>query len=70
VGVVLERISIDPAVMNGQPCVRGRRITVRRVLYIMAEGKSREEICRDFPRLEDDDIRQALLYAARSVDER
>jgi uncharacterized protein (DUF433 family) len=43
---------------------------VKRVLYILAEGTSREGICRDFPRLEDDDIRQALLYAADSVEER
>lgn len=66
----LERISIDPAVMNGQPCVRGTRITVKRVLYVLAEGRSREEIYQDFPRLDDEDIRQALLYAADSVDGR
>lgn len=68
--LTLERISIDPAVMNGQPCVRGTRITVKRVLYILAECRSREEIYTDFPRLEDEDIRQALLYAADSVDSR
>jgi uncharacterized protein (DUF433 family) len=68
--VAQERISIEPAVMNGQPRVRGTRITVKRVLYILAEYKSREEIYKDFPRLEDEDIRQALLYAADSVDGR
>ncbi|HEV7488473.1 MAG TPA: DUF433 domain-containing protein [Thermoanaerobaculia bacterium] len=67
---MLERISIDPAVMNGQPCVRGTRITVKRVLYILAEGRGREEILADFPRLDDEDIRQALLYAADSVEGR
>ena len=56
--------------MNGQPCVRGTRITVKRVLYVLAEGRSREEIYQDFPRLDDEDIRQALLYAADSVDGR
>jgi uncharacterized protein (DUF433 family) len=68
--VAQERISIEPAVMNGQPCVRGTRITVKRVLYVLAECRNREEICKDFPRLEDEDIRQALLYAADSVDGR
>ena len=66
----LERISIDPSVMNGQPCVRGTRITVKRVLYLLAECRNREEIFKDFPRLEDEDIRQALLYAADSVEGR
>jgi len=68
--VPLERISIDPSVMNGQPCVRGTRITVKRVLYLLAECRNREEIFKDFPRLEDEDIRQALLYAADSVEGR
>lgn len=67
--MTLERISIDPAVMNGQPCIRGTRLTVRRVLYILAETNDREEIRRDYPRLDDEDIRQALLYAAASVDD-
>jgi uncharacterized protein (DUF433 family) len=68
--LTLERISIDPAVMNGQPCVRGTRITVKRVLYVLAECRNREEIYKDFPRLGDEDIRQALLYAAACIDER
>lgn len=48
--LTLERISIDPAVMSGQPCVRGTRITVKRVLYVLAECRNREEIYKDFPR--------------------
>jgi uncharacterized protein (DUF433 family) len=68
--MTLERISIDPSVMNGQPCVRGTRITVKRVLHVLAECRNREEIYKDFPRLDDEDIRQALLYAAGSVDGR
>lgn len=64
----LDCISIDPAVMNGQPCVRGTRLTVKRVLHILAEHKDRDEIPKDYPCLEDEDIRQALLYAAASVD--
>jgi uncharacterized protein (DUF433 family) len=68
--LTLERISIDPAVMSGQPCVRETRITVKRVLYVFAECRKREEIYKDFPGLEDEDIRQALLFAAESVDSR
>jgi len=68
--LTLERISIDPAVMNGQPCVRGMPITVKRVLYVLAECGNREEIFKDFPRLDDEDIRQALLYAAEFVEGR
>jgi uncharacterized protein (DUF433 family) len=68
--MTLERISIDPAVMNGQPCVRGTRLTVKRVLQILAEHSEREEIRKDYPRLTDDDIREVLLFAAASVDDR
>jgi uncharacterized protein (DUF433 family) len=65
----LERISIDPAVMNGQPCVRRTRITVKRVLYVLSAHEPRRDH-EDFPRLDDEDIRQVLLYAADSVDDR
>ncbi len=68
--MTLERISIDPTVMNGQPCVRGTRLTVKRVLHILASYKDRGELRKDYPRLEDEDIRQALLYAVASVDDR
>ena len=68
--MTLERISIDPTVMNGQPCVRGTRLTVKRVLHILANYKDRDELRKDYPRLEEEDIRQALLYAAASVDDR
>jgi uncharacterized protein (DUF433 family) len=68
--MTLEHISIDPAVMNGQPCVRGTRLTVKRVLQILAQYTDREEIRKDYPRLTDDDIREVLLFAAASVDDR
>jgi uncharacterized protein (DUF433 family) len=67
--VNLERISIDPAVMNGQPCVRGTRLTVKRVLHILAENPDREEIRKDYPRLDEEDIRQVLRYAASRLEE-
>jgi uncharacterized protein (DUF433 family) len=68
--MTLERISIDPAVMNGQPCVRGTRLTVKRVLHILAQYKDRDELLKDYPRLDDESIREALLYAAASVEDR
>lgn len=68
--MTFERITIDSAVMNGQPCVRGTRLTVKRVLHILADYKDRDEVRKDYPRLEDEDIRQVLLYAAASVEDR
>ena len=65
----LDRISIDPTVMNGQPCVRGTRLTVKRVLHILAENPDREEIRKDYPRLDDEDIRQVLRYTDATLEE-
>jgi uncharacterized protein (DUF433 family) len=62
-----DRISIDPAVMNGQPCVRGTRVTVRRVLLELAQSSDREEFRKDYPQLQDEDIRQALEFAAANL---
>jgi uncharacterized protein (DUF433 family) len=59
-----DRITIDPARMNGQPCMRDMRLTVRRVVELAALCPNREELCKEYPELEDEDIRQALLYAA------
>lgn len=68
--MTLEHITIDPAVMNGQPCVRGTRLTVKRVLHILAQYTDREELRKDYPRLDEDAIREALMYAAASVEDR
>jgi len=68
--LTLERITVDPAAMNEQPCVRGTRLTVKRVLHILADYQDRAELRNDYPRLEDEDIRQVLLYAAASVEDR
>jgi len=65
-----DRITVDPAKMNGQPCIRGMRITVRRVLEALAAYPDREEFLREYPDLEDEDIRQALGYAAANLDDR
>jgi uncharacterized protein (DUF433 family) len=61
---VFDRITIEPGKMNGQPCIRGLRLTVRRVLELIGQYRSREELRADYPDLEDEDIRQATAYAA------
>ena len=65
-----ERITIDPELMNGQPCIRDLRLTVRRVIELLALYPDREELKLEFPELEDEDIRQALVYAATHLDDR
>jgi uncharacterized protein (DUF433 family) len=58
-----DRIVCDAAVMSGQPRIRGTRLTVYRVLMVAAQYSDREELRKDYPTLEDEDIRQALEYA-------
>jgi uncharacterized protein (DUF433 family) len=65
----LDRITINPAVMNGQPCIRGMRLTVRRVVEAAALYPDRNELKREYPELEDEDIAQALDFAARNLDD-
>ncbi len=60
----LDRISIDPAVRFGKPCVRGTRITVGDILGYLAGGMSEAELLADFPQLTQDDLRACLTYAA------
>ncbi|HVQ74648.1 MAG TPA: DUF433 domain-containing protein [Candidatus Binatia bacterium] len=59
-----DRITIEPGKMNGQPCIRGLRLTVRRIVEAVGEYRSREDLRTDYPDLDDEDIRQALGYAA------
>ncbi len=65
---VLDRITIDPQVMGGRPCIRGMRIRVRDVLDMLADGATAEQILADYPDLEADDIRASLAYAASQID--
>lgn len=58
------RITIDPAVMNGQPCIRGLRVPVHQVLDLLAAGVAEKEILRQYPYLEPGDLREALAYGA------
>jgi uncharacterized protein (DUF433 family) len=64
-----DRITVEPGKCEGKPCIRGMRITVRRVLEILATYREREEIFREYPFLEEEDLRQALSYAAAAVDD-
>ena len=61
---LLERITIDPAVRFGKPCVRGTRITVGDVLDYLAAGLTQEQLLAGFPQLTADDVRACLAYAA------
>ncbi|MFN8489574.1 MAG: DUF433 domain-containing protein [Caldilineaceae bacterium] len=68
--MLLDRITINPAQMNGQPCIRNLRLTVRRVLKLLALYLDRNELRREYPELEDEDIRQSLTYAASYLEDR
>lgn len=65
-----DRITTDPARMNGEPCIRNMRLTVRRVLEALAAYADRAELKREYPELEDEDIRQALAFAAAYLDDK
>lgn len=67
---MLDRVTRDPQIMNGQPCLRGMRLTVRRVLEVMALYPNRHELFAEFPELEEEDLRQALAFAAANLDDR
>lgn len=64
VGMTFDRITVDPTKMGGQPCIRGMRLTVKRVLEALAAYPNPAELRQQYPELEDEDIRQALAYAA------
>ena len=63
-----DRITVNVAMMNGQPCIRGMRLTVRRVLEALAIYPDRNDLRREYPELEPEDIRQCLDFAAQSLD--
>ena len=65
-----ERITATPDVMGGRPCVRGLRVTVGMLVGQIGAGRSIDEVLRDYPYLEREDILQALRYAAWRADER
>jgi len=63
-----DRITIEPGKLGGSPCIRGLRISVGRVLELLATYPTREELFKDFPDLQEEDLRQALEFAAATVD--
>jgi len=66
---LLTRITISPDQCHGRPCIRGLRIRVEDVLEMLASGATAEEILKDFPDLEPDDIRACSAYTERQADE-
>jgi len=65
----LYRITVNPTIMNGQPCMRGLRLAVRRVVQAVALYPDRNELKSEYHELEDKDIAQALNHTARSLDD-
>ena len=65
----LTRITFDPDVMGGKPCIRGMRVTVGTIVGLLASGQSNEDILLAYPYLEEEDVREALAYAAWRVEE-
>lgn len=64
----LDRITVNPKQCGGRPCIRGQRIRVKDVLELLAAGVSEKEILKDFPYLEEEDIRAVLEYSAIQFD--
>jgi len=64
-----DRITFDPNMMGGKACIRGMRVTVSLILNLVANGMSTQEIIETYPYLEQEDIRQALQYAAWLTEE-
>ncbi len=65
---LLSRITTDPAMCGGRPCIRGMRMRVRDVLELLASGATIEEVLHDHPSLERDDVLAAIAYASQFVD--
>jgi len=66
----LTRITIDPEVMGGKPCIRGMRVTVGTIVGLIATGKTVEDILGEYPYLEHEDVMEALSYAAWRAEEK
>jgi uncharacterized protein (DUF433 family) len=67
-GLKFDRITIDPEIMNGQPCIRHLRLTVRRVVEAVALYTNRDDLQKEYPEIQEEDVRQALEFAARNLD--
>jgi uncharacterized protein (DUF433 family) len=67
--IPLDRITVDPQVMEGRPCIRDLRLTVNLIINLLARGMTCEEILQINPCLEKEDVMQCLTYAARRTDD-
>lgn len=65
-----DRITADPQLLGGKPCIRGMRLSVQRVIEILADNPSWSDLREDYPELEPEDIRQALSFAAAALSDR
>ena len=65
----LSRITLDPNVMGGKPCIRGMRVTVGMIVGLLAAGRTEAEILAAYPYIENEDLREALAYAAWRAEE-
>jgi len=66
---LFDRITVEPGKCGGKPCIRGMRITVRRVLELLATYPGHDALLSEYPFLEPEDLQQALRYAAATVDD-
>lgn len=67
--MAFDRITWNPNQMNGQPCIRGMRLTVRRVIEAVSQYQERGDLYRNYPELEPEDVRQALAFAAANLED-
>lgn len=67
---MFDRITRNSEILNGQPCIRNMRISVKRVLELLAIYDDRKELFREYPELEEEDLKQALEYAAASLEDK
>jgi uncharacterized protein (DUF433 family) len=68
--MAFQRISVDPQIMGGVPCVRGTRIPVAMLVRMIADGTTSDELLEEYPQLTADDVREALRFAAAHIDQR
>jgi len=66
---MFDRITSDPTLLDGQPTIRGMRLTVRRVIEALTIYPNWDDLRREYPELEQEDIRQALAFAARNLED-
>lgn len=66
---MIERIEINPDVMAGKPVIEGTRIPVEKIINLLAQGLSTEDILQEYPHLEEEDVKAALQYAAETLED-